>query len=72
MNNNLIEAVVLAEDRNATDGPDLSAQLSKSVIIRNTSKDYITIIAINTNLGDSVEVSIRKDQIPEWILKEKK
>lgn len=41
---------------------------SKGVIFHNSSEKHITMIAYDANTGSVVEVMIRKDAMPQWLV----
>jgi hypothetical protein len=60
------ESKIIPENKNYGD-VCASTSVTKSIIVKNISVQHIAVIAIDTQVGSSIEVIIRKDQIPEWL-----
>ncbi|MEI6672601.1 MAG: hypothetical protein WCL02_04605 [bacterium] len=70
---NMYKKVVIGENKNYSFDKGINADPpKKNVIFHNSSVEHITVIATDTNNGNAVEVMIRKDEIPDWVLMENK
>lgn len=70
---NMYQSVVISENRdykNASDN-DFNKCPVKNVVIHNSSKEHITIVASDSIIGNSVSLMIRKKDIPYWVLEKK-
>jgi hypothetical protein len=73
LNENMYKIVIIPENRKYShEDMDLKAYPpKKSIIFHNSSVEHVTVIATDTTTGNAVEVMIRKDAIPDWIMMEK-
>lgn len=68
----MYEKLFIVENKNYGDSAKTeitAVHPRKGVILHNSSTEHITITVFDTNIGSSVEVTIRKEEVPDWIKK---